>query len=183
MEIVPPSKQELTPFSWPVNIFLLGVGSDWSTLKLAKRNKGIARPEHRLLMLAIPVLIGFAANIGFGALAQRYFVTDPGGSQPHWMSLVVIFALQYMSFGGILEVSYTYMASVNNPAQGLEAMTAVSLIRDLTSFGMSYGVVGFAEASGYLVSFSVYGALIAGFGSFGIVVYIYGDKMRSATHK
>lgn len=145
---------------------------------LAKRNNGTTRPEHRLVTLVIPIVIAVAANIGFGALAQSYFVTNPGGSQPHWFSLVFIFGLQYMAFGGILEVTYTYMASVTSSAHSLEAMTAVSLIRDLTSFGMSYGVVGFINETSYLTSFSVYASIIGFFGVCGALVYVFAGQLR-----
>lgn len=143
----------------PVNIFILGIGSDKLCLWLAARNGGIRKPEHRLVILVVPLVIGLAANVGFGVLAQHYLVT--GGSQPHRFSLVFIFALQYMAFGGILEVMYTYIASTVSPARSLEAMTAISCIRDLVSFGLSYGIVGFVEKTSYQTSYGIYGGLIA----------------------
>lgn len=145
---------------------------------MAKRNGGISIPEHRLLTLIFPVLFGIAANLGFGALAQQYIVTDPGGSQPHWFSLVFIFAIFYMSFGGILEVTYTYLAATTEPSRSLAAMTVVSVIRDLVSFGMSYGVVGFTASVGYFTSFGVYGALVGIFGLLTIPVYMYNRKKQ-----
>ncbi|KAK5126904.1 hypothetical protein LTR85_008262 [Meristemomyces frigidus] len=181
------------PWSWPsanvgliniagtvsslINVPLLGIGSDKLSLRLAARNGGVARLEHRLAGLVIPVAIGVAANIGFGALAQKLLVTG-GAHQPHWFSLVFIFALQYMYFGGILEVTYTYVASTVSPARSLEAMTAISVIRDMVSFGMSYGVVGFADNCGYLASFGTYSGIVGFFGCLGLLVYRYGGMGR-----
>lgn len=161
-----------------VNWIILGWGNDALAIYLAKRNKGISVPEHRLFLLSIPILIGFLSNIGFGVLAQRYLITDVGGSQPHWFSLVFLFALFYMAFGGVLEVSYTYLAAMTEQSSSLAAMTVVSVLRDLISFGMSYGVNDFALKCGYLTSFSVYGMLVMVFGLFVIPIYMYGDFLR-----
>ncbi|KIM93414.1 hypothetical protein OIDMADRAFT_74174, partial [Oidiodendron maius Zn] len=182
------------PWSWPatnvglvnigaiaaalVNWILLGWGNDKLIVYLAKRNKGVSAPEHRLLLLSIPIATGLAANVGFGVIAQRYLITDPGGSQPHWFGLAFILAIFYMAFGGILEVTYTYLASMTEPSHSLAAMTTVSVIRDMISFGMSYGVNNFAVKCGYLTSFGVYGMLVAVFGVMGVPVYFYGKVLR-----
>lgn len=167
---------QLTLF--PVNWILLGWGSDKIIIYLAKRNGGIAVPEHRLVPLILPLVVGVASFIGFGALAQNYFITNPAGNQPHWFALVFLQGCILMAFGGVLEVTYTYMASSTKPTDSLAAMTVVSVIRDLASFGMSYGVVNFATNCGYLVSFSVYAMLIAVFGAMGIPVYLYAQRLR-----
>lgn len=149
-------------------------------IRLAKKHNGVTIPEHRLLALIIPVVIGFAANIGFGELSEKYFVTNPGGSQPHWFSLVFVFALFYMSFGGILEVTFTYLGARIQPTDSLAAMTVVAVVRDLVSFGMSYGVTDFALDVGYLTSFGVYGMLVGFFGLLTIPVYLINMRRNTS---
>jgi len=76
-------------------------------------------------------------------------------------------------------VTYTYLASMTEPSHSLAAMTVVSVLRDMISFGMSYGVNNFAVKYGYLTSFGVYGMLVAVFGLMGVPVYFYGKVLRT----
>lgn len=141
---------------------------------MAKRNNGIAEPEHRLLTSVIPVMLGSCANVGFGQLAKHYLVTNPGGLQPHWFSLSFLYAIFFMAFGGVLEVTYTYLASTTTPSYSLAIMTIVFIIRDVASFDMSYGVSRFSSECGYDTSYGVYGILYGLFGLCGVFIYIYG---------
>lgn len=158
---------------------IFGWANDKIAIWMAKRNGGKSLPEHRLLTLAIPVVVGVVVNVGFGALCQSYFVSNPGGAQPHWFSLVFIFGVFYLSWGGILEVTFTYLASTTHPTDSLAAMTVVCVLRDLVSFGMSYGVVGFALHSGYLTSFGIYAMLVGVFGVLAIPIYFINGKRNS----
>ncbi|CAK7212782.1 hypothetical protein SCUCBS95973_001583 [Sporothrix curviconia] len=164
-------------FNW----ILLGWGNDKVMIYLAKRNGGVSKPEHRLVTLAIPIVIGICSTLGFGALSQNYLISNPGGHQAHWMSMMVLYGLLYMYFGGCLEVTYTYMASVTSASDSLALMTVVSVIRDMVSFGMSYGIVGFSEACGYLTSFGIYAMLGGVFGLFAIPVYLFAGRLRRVT--
>lgn len=162
-----------------MSILILGYGNDKLLLWLAKRNGGVGKPEHHLVMLILPVICGFASSIGLGALMQSYVVDNPGGNQPHWFVLVVCWTLVWQAYSGILEVTFTNMASISRPEDFLAVMTFVSLMRDEFSFGMSYGIVDFAKACGYFASFGVYGGLIAFFGFLAIPVHFYADKLRA----
>ncbi|KAI1841599.1 hypothetical protein JX266_012252 [Neoarthrinium moseri] len=162
-----------------LNWVLLGWGNDKVIFWLAKRNNGVNRPEHRLVVLIIPVITGIISSIGFGALAQDYLITNPGGDQPHWFSIVFLMSLYYQSFCGILEATLIYLANITSAEDSLAVMTLVAVIRDSASFGMGYGVVGFAESVGYLTSFSIYGMLTGVLGILGIPVYLYADRFRT----
>ncbi|KAH9900105.1 hypothetical protein F4778DRAFT_740095 [Xylariomycetidae sp. FL2044] len=161
-----------------VNWICLGWGNDKIVVWLAKRENGISRPEHRLVVLTLPIITGIISSIGFGALAQNYIVTNPGGDQPHWFSMVFIMSLYYQSFCGILEASLIYLANVTAAEDSLAVMTVVAVIRDTVSFGMGYGIVDFSTRLGFLTSFSIYGMLTGVIGLFGIPIYIYGEKIR-----
>ncbi|KAJ5752129.1 hypothetical protein N7520_009046 [Penicillium odoratum] len=160
-----------------VNWVLFGWLNDRILIALAKRNNGLSVPEHRLIMLVVPVAIAFAAYIGFGALAQHYFGAASGAWQPNWFVLVVLQFLILMAFSGTLEVTYTYMISTTDPTDSLAAATVVSILRGDVSFGMSHGSTAFVMRCGYLTTFSVYAMLTAVFGAMGVV-----EKLFLASH-
>ncbi|ODV83149.1 hypothetical protein CANARDRAFT_9872 [[Candida] arabinofermentans NRRL YB-2248] len=158
------------------NIAVLGYGSDRLLIWYAKRREGKVSPENRLIPLIIPFVFSISYLVGFGFLAQDFF---GAGTTAHWFSVVFIYFCCYVSFGGILETTYAYLSSVNTPEMSLAAMTVASVVRDMASFGMSYGITPFADNCGYKTSFGVYAVLIAFFSLFGIPVYLYGGKLRS----
>ncbi|CEJ58352.1 hypothetical protein PMG11_07011 [Penicillium brasilianum] len=182
------------PWSWPgeyiglinlagvpvslVNWLIFGWGSDWILVTMAKKNKGISIPEHRLLVLVIPVAIAFASYIGFGALAEQYLDSQLGVWQPHWFVLIFLHFCILVAFSGTLEVTYTYMISTTDPTDSLAASTIVSILRGDVSFGISHGSTAFIAQCGYMTAFSVYGTLVAVFGFMGILVYKYGSHLR-----
>lgn len=71
---------------------------------MAKRNGGRSIPAHRLIILVIPVMIAFAAYIGFGALMQRYFDSGPETWQPHWFVIIFLHFCILIAFCGTFEV-------------------------------------------------------------------------------
>ena len=61
---------------------MLGYGSDILVKYMARRNSGVHEPEHRLLTLIVPLLLGVVFVIIYGqaaAFPERY----------HWMAIVV----------------------------------------------------------------------------------------------
>jgi hypothetical protein len=162
----------------PVNWFLLGWGNDKVMVWLAKRNNGISQPEHRLAVLVIPIVTGFVSSIAFGFLGQNYLYTNPGGDQPHWFSLVFIYALYFQSFGGIIEATLIYLANTTSAEDSLAVMTLVAVIRDTVSFGMGYGIVKFSHNVGFAASFGMYALMTGIVGLLGIPVYLYGAMFR-----
>lgn len=165
-----------------VNWFCLGWGNDKVLLWQAKRNGGVTRVEHRLVVLAVPVITGVASSIGFGGIAQNYFITNPGSEgQPHWFSIVFTMAMYFQSFCGIIEGTLIYMANSVSAEDSLAVMTLVAVLRDLISFGMGYGIVDFSSRYGFLTSFGIYGLLTGVIGLLGIPVYIYGERIRKVT--
>lgn len=165
-----------------MNWLIFGWGSDRILVATAKRNNGISVPEHRLLVLAIPVAIAFASYIGFGALAQHYLDSQPGLWQPHWFVLIFLHFCILVAFSGTLEVTYTYMISTTDPTDSLAASTIVSILRGDVSFGISHGSTAFIAQCGYFTAFSVYGTLVAVFGLMGVLVYKYGSHFRLYLH-
>lgn len=161
-----------------VNWFILGWGNDKVVVWLAKRNNGISQPEHRLIVLAIPIITGFISSIAFGFIGQDYLYSNPGGDQPHWFSLVFVYSLYFQSFGGIVEATLIYLANTTSAEDSLAVMTLVAVIRDTVSFGMGYGIVDFANNVGFATSFGIYALMTGILGLLGVPVYLYGARLR-----
>ncbi|RDW63785.1 hypothetical protein BP6252_11330 [Coleophoma cylindrospora] len=183
------------PWSWPaanvvlinlvyfpqaVIMTLMGWLSDRTLLGLARRRGGIMKTEDRLLTFPIPTISAFTGLLGFGALAQHYLNSPAGTSQPHWFSMVFIYLLINLSFGSGLEVTSIYLAGALDPQYHLAAMTISFAIRDLGSFGLSYGITPFASNVGFFASFGTYAALCVVFGSLAIPFYYYAGAIRKS---
>ncbi|VUC27842.1 unnamed protein product [Clonostachys rosea] len=173
---------ESPPWSWsPANVsfinftvvpmaiigVLIGMFSDWSIIKLAKRRGGIPKLEDRLFITPFPVVFGIAGLVGFGATAQSFHA----GNAPHWFACVFNYFLMISAFCLSAQLSL-------NSESGLAMLTMVCALRDLGSFGLSYGIVGFVDKVGFLNSFGVYGALFGFFSLGAIPIYIYGERIR-----
>lgn len=106
-----------------------GRASDWLTIKLARRNKGIMEAEHRLwpFILCIFMVPGFLILWGVGA-EQRV----------HWFGL--IFAMGALAFTTTMGVtlSVNYMIDSYHDISG-DAIVTVILVRNTMSFAISYG--------------------------------------------
>ena len=83
-----------------------------------------------------------------------------------------------MILRGIFEVTYKYSLPPCHLHKASKAMTATSIVRDLTSFGMSYSVVGFASATEYKTSFGIYGGLVTFLDTLDSLMYFCGGKAR-----
>ncbi|KAJ5641888.1 hypothetical protein N7490_005888 [Penicillium lividum] len=182
------------PYSWPsanvalinlsvfpaafLNWFITGWASDKLVLRFVRGNTEAMLPEYRLIPLVFPVICAITGHIAFGCLAQHYLVTNPGGPQVHWFALVVISCLQYIGFGGVLEVVLTFLGATADPNQSLAIMTAVTVIRDIASFGISYGTYDFSVKVGYAASFGIYAMLIGVIAFGAIPIILIGVRPR-----
>ena len=146
-----------------MNWFITGWASDRLILRFVRGNIEAILPEYRLVPLVFPAVCAIIGHIAFGFLAQHYLVTDPGGPQVHWFALVVISCLQYIGFGGVLEVVLIYLGCTADADESLATMTAVTVIRDVAAFGISYGTFDFSTKVGYVTSFGIYALLIGVF--------------------
>jgi hypothetical protein len=59
--------------------FLLnGIGGDWASLQLTKRNAGVREPEHQLINFILPITAGVVGAVLFGYIGE-----DPKSF--HWI--------------------------------------------------------------------------------------------------
>lgn len=118
---------------------MTGVFSDRFIIRMARKNKGISEPEHRLWLFTISTLILPASLILWGVGAAH---------QIHWFGLV--FAMGTTAFsntsGVTLSISYLIDAYRDISA---DALTTCILIRNTMSFAIGYGITPWLENLGY----------------------------------
>ena len=112
-----------------IGCLISGRLSDWLTIKLARRNKGIMEAEQRLwpFVICLVVVPAFLILWGVGA-AQGV----------HWFGL--IFAMGALAFATTLGVtlSINYLIDSYHDISG-DAIVTIILVRNTMSFAISYG--------------------------------------------
>ncbi|SPO25652.1 related to synaptic vesicle transporter SVOP and related transporters (major facilitator superfamily) [Ustilago trichophora] len=152
---------------------LQGLGGDWLVKKLAKRNKGQTRPEHRLIPLIMPVGLAVAACIIFGQT-----LADPFSW--HWTGIAIPMNAIYFTFTAVILGSYTYSIDAYPERAGAILLLYCSS-RGIVSFGVSLSTVNFLEKAGPRGAFNVLAILFGVVSAFGIPLYFFGPAVRRFT--
>ncbi|PVH82704.1 major facilitator superfamily transporter [Cadophora sp. DSE1049] len=153
-----------------VCIPMLGYGSDFIVKFMARRKGGIHEPEHRLLTLIIPLLLGILFSIIYGqaaAFPEKY----------HWMAIVITLNGYFFTFIGANTAGITYLLDAY-PTRGASCLVMICAMRGVISFALSYGTVSLYSHHGYDGAFGLFGGITAAFGALGIVVYFTGKRIR-----
>jgi hypothetical protein len=80
---------------------LNGIGGDWASLQLTKRNKGVREPEHQLINFILPIIAGVGGAVFFGFIGeypQRF----------HWMWFFVANTILNYGFTATNSVASVY---------------------------------------------------------------------------
>jgi len=109
-----------------------GLISDWMTLKLARRNKGIFEPEQRLWGFAVTTIVLPASLILWGVGAAHHV---------HWFGLIVAMCGTAFSNTCGITLSVNYLVDSYRDISG-DGMTTVIIIRNTMSFAIGYGEIG-----------------------------------------
>ncbi|KAJ9296688.1 hypothetical protein DTO271G3_4887 [Paecilomyces variotii] len=113
--------------------------SDWLTIKLARRNKGVMEAEQRLWPFAACVIVVPASLILWGVGAAHNI---------HWFGLLVAMCtLAFCNTCGIT-LSVNYLVDSYRELSG-DAMVTVILVRNTMSFAIGYGITPWVENLGY----------------------------------
>lgn len=122
-----------------VGSLVSGQFSDYLTIKLARRNKGVMEAEYRLwpFVTCLIMVPGSLLLWGVGAAHQI-----------HWFGLV--FAMGCLAFTSTVGVtlSVNYMIDSYHDISG-DAIVAVILIRNTMSFAVNYGITPWLTNLGY----------------------------------
>jgi hypothetical protein len=113
--------------------------SDWLTIRLARKNKGVMEAEHRLWPFATCLIMVPGSLILWGVGAAH---------QIHWFGLVFAMGcLAYTSSVGVT-ISVNYMIDSYHDISG-DAIVAIILIRNTMSFAVNYGITPWLTNLGY----------------------------------
>ncbi|KIW88817.1 uncharacterized protein Z519_10301 [Cladophialophora bantiana CBS 173.52] len=171
-------------YGWkPQNIGLINVGSvvgsfigtayctlfgEKLVMWLAKRNRGVHRPEHRLVVLALPAALAVAMLVLYGSAAE-------GGSS-YW-GTVISYSLYQSSFICVLIVSTTFAAEASSKHPG-PALVVVVGTKNIVSFGATYGFTPMVNGGGYYWAYGVLAGIFGAISLLGIPVYLLNPKWR-----
>lgn len=153
------------------NIFrsiFTGVFSDRFIIRLARKNKGIAEPEHRLWLFAVSTLVVPASLILWGVGAAH---------QVHWFGLVFAMGMTAFANTAGVTLSVSYLIDTYRDISG-DALTTCILIRNTMSFAIGYGITPWLENLGYqncFISVAFVGLAIC---SVFLVMIKWGKKFR-----
>ncbi|KAJ9474484.1 putative Protein HOL1 (putative) [Pseudozyma hubeiensis] len=152
---------------------LQGLGGDWLVKKLAKRNNGQTRPEHRLIPLIMPVGLAVACCIIFGRT-----LADPNSW--HWTGIAIPMNAIYFTFTAVILSSYTYSIDAYPERAGAILLLYCSS-RGIVSFGVSLSTVDFLQKAGPRGAFNVLAILFGVVSAFGIPFFFFGPAVRRLT--
>lgn len=177
------------PYNWPqtsasyvncgqivtslIALPVFGYGSDKLISWFANRRNGIHEPEIRLLPLIFPIIVGVFTAVIYGQ----------GAAHPesyHWFTYVWGVAAYYFTFVGANIVAITYVLD-SYPQRASASLIIICAFRGIISFGVSYGITPFIERNGYDGAFATFGGLTGAFGLLGVVVFVWGKKIREVT--
>ena len=144
------------------------VAGDRFVLWMAKRNRGVHRPEHRLLVLALPGALGVGMLVVYGARA------DGGSSQ--WGTLIS-FCLYQASFISVLIVSTTFAVEATPKHPG-PALVVVVGTKNVVSFGATYGFTPMVNKGGYFWAYGVLAGIFGAIFLLGVPVYLLNPMWR-----
>jgi len=151
------------------------IGSLWVTfagpqlvMHLARRNKGVAEPEHILWLFgASLVCVPFAMLLwGLGA---EYKI--------HWFGLVFAQCILAISSTLCLSTSIQYATSAYRDLGG-EHITTIILIRNTLSFAINYGITPWIKAQGQRNTFITVAVITLVCNGTMFVMIYYGKRLR-----
>ncbi|KAF9771672.1 hypothetical protein IL306_010680 [Fusarium sp. DS 682] len=139
---------------------------------MAKRNHGIHKPEHRLIILIPVAVLGFAMLLLYGFMATAAF----RGSGSYWGTLIS-WTLFQVTFTSILIVTTTFAAEASPKHPG-PALVMVIGTKNIVSFGVAYGLTDMVQHGGYTWTFGVLAGIFGAIFVLGIPIYMLNPKWR-----
>ncbi|KAL2832206.1 major facilitator superfamily domain-containing protein [Aspergillus pseudoustus] len=151
-------------------VVLSGIVADRLVRLMAQRNGGMHEPEHQLVNMILPAVTGIT-----GSLLLGITFNDPYNY--HWAIPMLAYGLLQFGFVAANVTATTYTIECF-PGISSALVIVVGALRNIVGFGITYGVVSFVEASGFLGCFGTYAGLLGGISLAGIPLYIYGKQLR-----
>lgn len=138
-------------------------------LWLAKRNRGIHTPEHRLIALIPAFVLGFVSLLMYGFTSS--------GASSEWPVLVAyaIFQTSWISLL-ITTSAFAVEASPRNPGAALVMVVGT---KNIVSFGTSHGLSSTIGVRPFSWSFGVIAGIYGAIAVLGVPVYLLNPRWRA----
>jgi hypothetical protein len=139
----------------------------------ARRNRGFHIPEHRLITMIPPAIIGVGMLLLFGFTAS-------GGAT--WWGPYIGWTIFQFTFTAIIIESTTFASEVapKNPGPALVVVVGT---KNIVSFGLTYGLNPMIARYGYSWAFGVLAGVFGAIFLFGFPVYWLNPKWRAYLSK
>jgi len=146
-----------------------GAAGDKFVIWMAKRNHGVHKPEHRLIMLIFPAILGVASLLLYG-------FTAGGGAT--WWGPFMGWTLFQVVFVTVLIISTTFAAEAwpKNPGP---AIVVVVGTKNLISFGATYGLTPMVQEHGYKWALGVLAGIFGAIFLLGVPIYFLNPRWRA----
>lgn len=138
-------------------------------LWLAKRNRGIHTPEHRLVALIPAFILGFASLLMYGFTSS--------GAASEWLVLIA-YALFQTSWISLL-ITTSAFAVEASPRHPGAALVMVIGTKNIVSFGTSHGLSSTIGLRPLSWSFGVIAGIYGAIAVLGVPVYLLNPRWRS----
>jgi MFS family permease len=137
---------------------------------MAKRNHGVHKPEHRLIVLAMPAVLGVAMLLVYGFTSASQHAS--------WWGPVLSYTFFSTAWVTVLIVSTTFAAEAAPKHPG-PALVMVVGTKNIVSFGFTYGLTPLMNKGGYSYAYGVLAGVFGACFILGAPVYILNPKWRS----
>ncbi|KAI1873993.1 uncharacterized protein JN550_002572 [Neoarthrinium moseri] len=142
---------------------------EWLVIRMAKRNRGVHKPEHRLLVLVIPGILGIAMLVMYGYTAV--------GAKSYW-GAVLGWTFFQTTFVCVLIVSTTFAAEAYPKHPG-PALVVVVGTKNVVSFGATFGFTPLMASLGSMNgAFNVLAGIFGAIFVLGLPVYVFNPRWR-----
>ena len=146
---------------------------DWLVKYMSKRNKGVYEPEFRIVLTVPAFILEPMGFWGFGLSLH---------AKSHWMAAVFFFGLA--TFSGSIQslISNAYLLDCHR-AHAQDGYAAVTIVRGVYSFVMTFVINGWIERDALRNVYFWIGALHGISCIWGMVLYVFGKRIRLAVSK
>ncbi|GAA6002193.1 uncharacterized protein JCM10292_000801 [Rhodotorula paludigena] len=150
-----------------------GYIADFLAVFMARRNKGVFEPEHRLILMlpyALLVIFGYAG----WAISYR--------NQNHWMVPIICYGLVNGGQKFLSTASVTYILDVHRE-QTSEVQAIVNFLKNVISYRIGTEINGWVVSLGIENTFYMLAGISGGIALTTIPMYVFGKIMRSWVHR
>ncbi|KAF2227129.1 major facilitator superfamily domain-containing protein [Elsinoe ampelina] len=159
---------------FPASIFAMiwtGTIGDRFNVYLAKRRGGVHHPEDTLLQLIFPFFVGVIGVVIYGVTAMYPQRMSSWGIIMRW----TLFQFAFV----VVLITTTHFGSEAYPKNPGPALVIVIGMKNVLSFGASFGIIPMVNMYSYLKAFMILLAFFIGLFLLGIPVYILNPRWRA----